>query len=392
MRKGEESIMLKKRLLATTLAVAMLLPNTACAAETTLSFSDIPKNYWAYESIMSMTEQGLFSGTSDVVNGVGTFSPDDQMTVAEFITVVTRALYAEELNGMSTGNIWYQNNYVVALKHKIVTNTEYDGTESVMSQPIPRQEMAMIMVRAVNELGEAPSKLVSTNRIADWSSVGSYYKDYVRQAYSMGLLGGKDSKGTFDPKGVMTRAEGAAVLNRILDSSSRVEVDFSNSNKDESTSVQTINVTAKSGGSSRPWTIYVGPTSERRNVKEGDIIVRPDGTKVTVKKNSDGVLVGQGAADYGMKNKVTGSIQMRSMWANGSDTNYTDCLGNSLSAQTYHVLRGTGDGYWYKEIELLKSKYPMPSYDGKKDGETSTDAYKLWVWDSAFESWSLNQI
>lgn len=63
--------------------------------ETGLAFSDVKQGDWYYDAVMDMTEMGLFAGTGD-----GKFSPNNTMTCGEFLTVVVRYLYPDELSAM----------------------------------------------------------------------------------------------------------------------------------------------------------------------------------------------------------------------------------------------------------------------------------------------------
>jgi len=80
---------------------------TVFAENNKITFSDVPGNHWGYPAITEMTKRGLFSGTTEPVNGVGTFAPDDPMTRAAFITVITRELYSEELKSAKSGDEWW---------------------------------------------------------------------------------------------------------------------------------------------------------------------------------------------------------------------------------------------------------------------------------------------
>jgi len=87
-------------------------------------------------------------------------------------------------------------------------------------QPITRQEMAMIISRAMlsRYFGADPTELELIEReiIKDiHSSTGDYFH-YITQAYAFGLLGGR-SLGRFEPLAHLTRAEGATVIMRFLD-------------------------------------------------------------------------------------------------------------------------------------------------------------------------------
>ena len=85
------------------------------------SFSDVPESYWGYKTIMDMTRKGLFQGTSEIKNGVGTFMPEKVMTRAEFVTASMRAIYPEESKNIETvGSQWWKGFYELALEKNIL--------------------------------------------------------------------------------------------------------------------------------------------------------------------------------------------------------------------------------------------------------------------------------
>lgn len=215
-----------KRIVISVAAVALLLSMIApMHAEQILSFSDVPKTYWGYTTIMNMTSYGLFKGTTEPVNGVGTFSPEKIMTKAEFITASMRAVYPDEAEQIDTaGSTWWSGFYKLAADNQIIKYTEMDAAD--MSHPATRAEMAMIMVRCLGVMGEYAEQYVATEQIADYADIPTYYKEYVLEFFSMGLLCGIDQKGTFAPDKSLTRAEAATVLNRLVDESMRIDVEF----------------------------------------------------------------------------------------------------------------------------------------------------------------------
>lgn len=190
-------------------------------SSTLKGFSDLEKHAWAKEGIEDMSignYKGLFSGTTTPdANGLALFSPNSQMTRAEFITVVTRLLFPQELSDMPavTDGVWYKNNYRVALYHNIIEKTDYPFTAEVLNAPIPRQEMAWILYRACWTLEENIPDGVSANKIADYDTIDEEYRKVVRKVYEMGLLTGVDDKGSFAPHQTLTRAEAATVLYRL---------------------------------------------------------------------------------------------------------------------------------------------------------------------------------
>ena len=207
---------MKRKIVSAALACALAASLSVPALAADLTFSDVPSNHWAAQPIMEMTEQGLFSGTTAPVNGVGTFAPDATMTRGAFLTVLTRWLFGDELDAMSAvpGAPWWQNNYTLALQNGLLKDKELGGD---LDKAMNRQEMAVVLARAAQGLGLEPDTLVSESAIPDWYSIGEGYREGVRFSYSMGFIGGVDSKGTFNPNGTLTRAQAATVVYRLLE-------------------------------------------------------------------------------------------------------------------------------------------------------------------------------
>jgi hypothetical protein len=192
-------------------------------------FKDVPNaSFWAYDAVMSMTEMGLFSGTTAPdSNGMGLFSPDEKMTKAQFITVVTRHLFANSLANMTAEGPWYAPNWNIAVEMGILTEDDFGGVE-YLNTPISRQEMAYIITNVLKYKEDLPTSLIDKSQIADYHTIGAYYADYVRTCYSAGILAGVDMKGTFAPLATVTRAQGAVILYRLINPDVRVSVDLDN--------------------------------------------------------------------------------------------------------------------------------------------------------------------
>lgn len=344
------------------------------------SFNDVPSSHWAYKNIMAMTQKGLFSGTTTPVNGVGTFAPGKTMTRAEFLTVVIRAMYADELNAMpkvDAGEAWYLNSYELALDKGILQENELDQGD--LAKSMSRQEMALVLVRAAEKLGDTPSQLVSTSKIADYSTIGTYYRDYVVKAYSMGMLAGTDSKGTYAPTATMNRAQGATVLNRLTDSSSRSSVDFSTP------------APVETQGTIQQSDAY------RKTALAGDTFVKLDGTKVVLKVDqASGVLgYGQGVAtDLGRviagqnNEKVKHGFQISGTECDTPYYHYANGDSASYRGQKYFVNPYNSEGHWSGDWSLISQAYqPSSSNPGSFDGQLSKD--KNFYWDDLAESWNL---
>jgi len=241
------------------------------------SFSDVPRSHWAYDAIMSMARKGLVNGrTAPNEYGVAEFRPKNHMTRAEFITVIVRYLYSDEINTQEKGSYWYSPYYKVALDKELVKQSEF--SESKLGYDITRQEMSMILVRAMGATGEDNTNMAALERIRDYATIDPYYVDYVRVAYQAGLIGGLDKYGTFAPRGILKREEASTVLHRLIEPSERLKP-----------SEEDLNAEAEANGT-------VFKEGEAHDIpKAGDTVIKADGTKVVIKEGIFGVLgIGQG--------------------------------------------------------------------------------------------------
>lgn len=359
------------------------------------SFKDVPASRWSHDAIMEMVDLGMFAGTkAPDKNGVGEFNPTGTMTKAQFLVVATRYLFNDELNQMEQGETWYSNNYDVAVAEGMITEKEFSFTD--LNTPITREEMALIAVRAVEAKGVTMPEKADKSDIADFNTISTYYQDFVRQAFSMGLISGYDSKGTFGPKDTLTREQGAMVAYRIVNAE-----DVANKPVTDKPTIDGDTVTLPDGttivvpgsnpseDTSGVMTIYEGQIT-MRPAKAGDTYVKADGTKVVLKVGPNGILgEGQGVApDKNLKTEASGWTGDRFNFIASKTGNLTDSLGNTLQNGRYIVNYTTGEGHWDTEWKVLMAKYPAPAKNGSYDGQISTDPYSLYYWDGI--CWSFN--
>lgn len=184
------------------LAVTMF-STTAFAAS--VKFTDVPDSHWAFSSITEMADKGIMSGI-----GNNLFAPSQQLSNAEFITMLVRQFYSDKLG--TEGGTWYAPFMAAAKSANILT-----GTNVTAEGTINRYDMAQLMYNVLKAEGITTSSLSDTSKVADWASVPSIYRDAVSVCYNMGMLTGVDNKGTFNGTGVMDRAQAAVVMDRLLE-------------------------------------------------------------------------------------------------------------------------------------------------------------------------------
>ncbi|MEK8129377.1 S-layer homology domain-containing protein [Paenibacillus filicis] len=168
--------------------------NSTCAA-----FSDTV-GHWAGDSIEAAVKLGYVDGYPD-----GSFRPDATISRAEFMAITARALQLPVKP--AAGDNWYVP-YLEASKKAGVYDDDFkDGT---WNEPIPRQDMAKIAVRASGWKLDQPVD----------------YNQWMWEATKAGLIHGV-APGDIAPEGKTTRAQSITVLNRILDvkSGKKLETD-----------------------------------------------------------------------------------------------------------------------------------------------------------------------
>ena len=170
------------------------------------TFSDT-KNHWASKSIAFVTEQGLFSGTSE-----DKFSPNATMTRGMLVTVLHRLEGTPQGATKSFDDVkpdkYYANAVSWAAQNNIVTGM---GNGFQPESNISREQLAVILYRYA-----APSQVTgSLDKSPDSAAVSSWATEAMRWAVGSGLITG-DSKGNLNPAGSATRAEVATILERFI--------------------------------------------------------------------------------------------------------------------------------------------------------------------------------
>lgn len=188
--------------------------------ESVVGFSDVTLNDWFFTQVVKMADAGLFNGKQ-----VGKFCPKDTMTKAEFITVVARTLFEEDVIGelFDNGNIWWTKYYNACLDANLFTEEQIPRMG--LDETITREEMALIagnylLTQNYDVIPEYDMVAVA-DFIPDYKDIDSDYLKNAIFCYSEGIICGTDDKGSFMPKKTLTRAEASTVLYRLINSDER---------------------------------------------------------------------------------------------------------------------------------------------------------------------------
>jgi subtilisin family serine protease len=170
---------------------------------------------WARLDIERLLARGLVHGYPD-----GTFRPDRPVTRAEFTVLLSRLLglpaaRVPELPFTDAAAVpdWARDRIALAHQRGLV-NGYADGSFRPHAR-INRVEAAAILVQGGVALGLALPVPPDSVPYTDWSVVPEWGRDGVAQAYAAGLMRGRPDD-RFVPGADLSRAEAAAILNRLL--------------------------------------------------------------------------------------------------------------------------------------------------------------------------------
>lgn len=229
-------------------AIPECVPELAQYLKGEETFTDID-GHWAKEEINALSYKGLIEG-----DGSGKFNPDGTVTRAEFLKMAMDAAgivghaYREGECLDATNDDWYCYYLQGALDKDLIPLAMIGGsnikTTKVLSEAtedkeavtidinvyqsgsfngdtsITREEMAVIAMNCLSYAVKNASKPIA---FVPFQSDGKgfidddIYEEYVNTieaAYSYGLVNGMGD-GTFAPKETLTRAQAAAVVNRL---------------------------------------------------------------------------------------------------------------------------------------------------------------------------------
>ncbi len=184
-------------------------------------FTDVRDADWFYHNVSFVVSTGLFGGTTPT-----SFSPNTAITRGMLVTVLGR-LYEQSVIGavinpsaksMSSfsdvsPNQYYAKYIAWAAENNIVTGM--GGGLYMPESAVTRQQVAAILYRYAKYLGKSslPGGAGSVS-FADQKSIESWAAEGARFCSVNSIIGGRPG-GLFDPNGPTTRAEAAAMLQRL---------------------------------------------------------------------------------------------------------------------------------------------------------------------------------
>ena len=173
-------------------------------------FSDI-QGHWAREYIEELYNDGIISGKTE-----SEFSPDENITREEFITVFVKALGFELVPSRSkftdvSDNDWFAPYVITAFENNIVNGISTD--KFGVFEDVSRQDMCVIVHNAMKDLLQDGTK---EKRFSDDYKISDYAKTAVYSLKESGIVSGR-GENEFEPLGTATRAEAARIICSIME-------------------------------------------------------------------------------------------------------------------------------------------------------------------------------
>ncbi|RED63039.1 S-layer homology domain-containing protein [Cohnella lupini] len=179
------------------------------------SLEDVKEGAWYNDDVEYVIAHGLMRGTGD-----HTFSPNMELTRGMVATILGQhygldvSKYGENSFEDVDDNKYYAP-YVEWVRDAGIAggigSNKFDP-----DAPIMRQDLAVILMRYAGVAGLNLPVVKQNTGFKDDADISTYAKDAVKTFFMAGIFTGKPG-GIFDPKGVITRAEVAAILHRFIE-------------------------------------------------------------------------------------------------------------------------------------------------------------------------------
>ncbi|MFS0838557.1 family 10 glycosylhydrolase [Paenibacillus sp. 1P03SA] len=180
--------------------------------EVTKSFLDVDAGHWAYPAISELSRKLIINGVTENL-----FSPQRQVTRAEFAALLVRALGLSQKSGTPFTDVkagdWFAGEVAAAFHAGIVT-----GMTDSQFEPggtVTREQMAAMLVRAYEAKRGKLTAAAPSLSFTDAESIREWAKGDVAKAVAAGLLNGREGN-LFAPQAILNRAESAQAVYNLL--------------------------------------------------------------------------------------------------------------------------------------------------------------------------------
>ena len=194
-----------------------------------ITFIDLSDSHWAYIPVSDLYNRGIIVGYLD-----NSFRPNEQVTRSQFATMLAKTLSLETKSKTQTfkdvpKKRWDYDS-VEAAKSYLTGYKKSNGEMFFYGErSAVREDMAVALVKAL-ELTVVSNDNKLEQVFDDYEKISENLRDFVYTAYKEGIMFGSDGK--FNPQGSLTRAEAAALLEKVIEKTEKVVIgDISDEDK-----------------------------------------------------------------------------------------------------------------------------------------------------------------
>lgn len=195
----------KKKILSISAAVAMLVSTfSGFSASAEQYYPDVAENHWAYQWVDYMQSHGYIHGYPD-----GNYRPEQNITRAEYVTILKYILNTEGKSGKSYSDV-NEGDWFYDIIHGAVAAGYLNGYTDGTMKPnnfITREEAAVIIAQAYNLQTDS-----DVSKFSDKDEISSWAVPYVGTLSTHAILMGDADTSNFRPKDFMSRAEVASII------------------------------------------------------------------------------------------------------------------------------------------------------------------------------------
>ncbi|MFD0960740.1 Ig-like domain-containing protein [Paenibacillus chungangensis] len=182
-----------------------------------VQFGDMSR-HWAKDAVNDMGSRMVINGTGD-----GNYTPDTNITRAEFAAIIVRALGMKPQAGTTPfsdvqASDWYSGAVNTAHAYRLIAG--YDDGTFRPNEKITREQATTIMAEAMAITGlydqyASSSAESALNKYADASDVSPWAKQSLAVSLQVGVIQGRSGL-KLAPQAFVTRAEVAVMVERLL--------------------------------------------------------------------------------------------------------------------------------------------------------------------------------
>jgi|GEM_PF-1426578 len=207
---------MKRLLLLITAALVIIsLVLTPVVADNGASgkYKDVKDSDWFAEAVGKLSALDIVNGMAD-----GSFSPQGQVTRAQFVKMLVQAMEYKKIDSLSFEDLksfqsskphWASVYVETALRNGVIVKEEI-GENFYPDVPLTRMDMGIMMFRAL-KLEQSAGE----NPFGDLDEANGYFTKLYEEYLIRGTVTG--GKVLFQPEGLTTRAQAAVIISRMLE-------------------------------------------------------------------------------------------------------------------------------------------------------------------------------